>query len=234
MTLGFWALTGGAFAAEPAAAATPIPLTEDADTEIFHGLNPEDGLKVAGQPLEFAPGLTKGFQTLWLKPTEEKQTGVSFNLKPYLMEGTVEIWFYPDEDSPVGSNRCLVNLGTAGNAKWRIELRTKGLIGVAVSKEKTFHFGSAQVAPNQWHHAALTWSPEKTAKLYLDGEQVAESESSLTVHGAANDYLTVGDTPDWSQELGYGWHWSTNNFVGRLAYLRVSRVARKEFKVFKK
>jgi len=44
----------------------------------------------------------------------------------------------------------------------------------------------------------------------------------------------VGDTPDWSKELGYGWHWNENNFVGRLADLRISRVARKEFKVFKK
>jgi len=238
MILGFAVLAGAAQAAEPAAAAaTPVPLTEDADTVLFHELGPDDALKIAGQPLEFAPGLTKESQALLLKPTEEKQTGVSFTLKPYLGEGTVEIWFYFDEVPPARHNQILVNLGTAGNTKWRIELRSTELRGLVVSKEKQFGLRGPPVEPGRWHHAALTWFQEesgKTAKLYLDGQQVAESEGPLRVWGEGNDLLTVGDGPDWSQELGYGWHWNENNFVGRLAYLRVSLVGRKEFEVFKK
>ena len=239
MILGFAVLAGAARAAEPAAAAaaTPVPLTEDADTVLFRELGPDDALKIAGQPLEFAPGLTKESQALFLKPTEEKQTGVSFTLKPYLGEGTVEIWFYFDEVPPAKHNRILFNLGSAGNTKWRIELRSTGLRGLVVSKEKHFWLAGPPVEPGRWHHAALAWFQEesgKTAKLYLDGQQVAESEGPLRVWGEGSDLLTVGDGPDWSKELSYGWHWSENNFVGRLAYLRVSLVGRKEFKVFKK
>lgn len=208
---------------------------EDQNTVFLNNLSPEDHFEMVDlqQPKEFADGPVPDSKALCLKPTTEPKSGVFFSLDTTrLSDGTAEIWFKLEEEtSPEAPARVILNLGSAGNTKWRIETRgSRVQVVFPQADTKNLFWKSDPIEAGTWHHVALTWSAAAGAKFFIDGVCEGESKEPATLWNfAPKEHLHVGDAPEWSEDTGYGWFNDSNNLIGCVAGLRISDIARENF-----
>jgi len=207
-----------------------LQLTQDVETNTLVTLDEAIGLEAAGQRQLFDEGPGKDTKALVFQLTESPHSGVQTTLRNFQPQGSVEVVFRPDGDVP--ETQILVNLGSGGNSKWSLSLlpdQTIQAVFLSWPEGETstaIKLRSGPVSSGEWHHVALTWSPDDGVKLYLDGKLADEAEGPIFPWKWDGDMLSIGDGPDYSPEQGGGWMRIDNNFIGRIYQVRVSNVKR--------
>lgn len=230
-------LTGVVSASYLPLSASEIQLPEaDEQTTFFHSLGRDAPFERVPEKreLEFAEGLVPNTEALNLTDDKSPESGVSFLIDTTpLEEGTIEIWINPLEDVlPPQRARTILNLGTAGNTKLRLEFRESRvrLIFALPGQEKAVTLTSSPIDIGEWNHVAVAWSPETGLKLFINGHLAAERHGNATFWATSQkELLHVGDAQEYNATQGRGWFSADNNFIGRLAYLRISNLARSSF-----
>jgi len=110
---------------------------------------------------------------------------------------TVAAWIKADED------RFIISWGDfpIAGGMWQVRIFDNGVnnvLGLGVFGGNIN--GTTELADNQWHHVAVTWSNDGTpnvtdAKLYVDGnEEAISSSKSQTINTQANFDVKLGAT----------------------------------------
>ena len=185
------------------------------------------------QAREFVAGPFKNTVALRLLPAANPQGGVAILLDTTVLdEGTIEIWFNPDEAAMKRS--VILSVGSGGNTVLNLMLENGTLSSFFVAKDpphnRPIRLRGQEVQVGKWNHAALSWSPDSGVRLYLNGEPVDEqSDPAKPWATQEQEILHIGDEPEYNESDGKGWFESGNNFSGAVANLRVSNIFRKEF-----
>lgn len=219
---------------------TSYSVYANSENAVFeHTFSPDDTFDMANpesQSKVFESGPFPNTQALNLKETDSPQSGIFFSVDTTpLAEGTVEMWIYPESDAS-SKAKAILNLGSSGNTKWRISLNKSRLYAIfdQASPAKSAELKSEPIEMQEWHHVALTWS-DKGVKFFVDGMCVDELNEPATLwQMVKKEHLQVGDMPDYNKDDPNPWVDADNNFIGRVANLRILNVAKEGFSEIQK